>query len=163
MTACASVRRLMLEAETDELRGIGSNAVAAHIRDCPSCARLATRILEETAALDDYLTAEAGADAVDVVLRRAGIASSPSAVAPSRSRPAWARPSAWVALATAASVTLLLIIRERPPAPAPTAVALAVEGASPLVQSSSERTVAVMQTDNPDITVLWFFQGGGDR
>jgi len=163
MTECGSVRRLILEAETDELRGIGSGVVAAHIRGCPSCARLATRILEETAALNEYLTAEADAEAVDVVLRRAGIANTGSAVTPSRSRRAWARPSAWGALAAAASITLLLVARERPPTSAPTAVALAVEEAPPLVQSSSERTVAVMQTDNPDITVLWFFQGGGDR
>jgi hypothetical protein len=163
VSACENVRRLILEAEPDELRGIGPGAVATHVRGCTSCARLAGRILDETAALDEYLAAEADASAVERVLRRAGIPIARTAPTPARPRRAWVRPSAWVALAAAASVTVLLVARGRIPTPTSRPVALAVAAPPPLVQSSSDRTVAVMQTDNPDITVLWFFQGGVER
>lgn len=163
MSTCENVRRLILEAEPDELRGIGSGRVAAHVRDCSSCGHLAARILEETAALDAYLTAEADPSTVEEVLRRAGIASPHWTGTRSRPRDWWGRRSAWIALAAAASAAALLLARGRVPTTAPVPVALAVAELPPLVQSSSDRTVAVMQTDNPDITVLWFFQGGGDR
>jgi len=157
VSTCENVRRLILEAEPDELRGIGSGRVAAHVRDCSSCGHLAARILGETAALDAYLTADADPSTVEEVLRRAGIASPHWTGTRSHPQGWWGRRSAWVALAAAASVAALLLAR------GPVPVALAVAELPPLVQSSSDRTVAVMQTDNPDITVLWFFQGGGDR
>jgi len=160
MTACENVRRLILEAEPEDLRGIGPGAVATHVRDCASCARLAAHILEETAALDAHLTAGVDPFAVESVLRQAGIAGTGPGVTRFGRRRPWTRPSAWVAVAAAASIAVLLITRDRIPAPTPTAVALAAAEPPPLVQASSDRTVAVMQTDNPDITVLWFFQGG---
>ncbi len=162
MSACADVRMLLLEAEPDDLRGIGSGAVASHVRDCPSCARVAAIILEETAALDGYLGGESSTSVEDV-LARAGVARSRATGTPSRPRRPWARRSGWVALAAAASVAVLLLARDREQAPGPAPVAVAVAEPLPLVQSSPDRTVAVMQTENPDITVLWFFQGGGDR
>lgn len=160
MTACSSFQEMLLEADPDVLRGEGDSPLAAHVRDCPRCARAATLFLRGADILGETLannTATPSDEVIDSIIRRARAESMPtSAVA--RARTAWfLRPSArWVTLAAAASVAALLFVGgpRRPRIPVtPTQIAMAL----PLVDASDESNVAVIQTDNPDITVLWFF------
>ena len=62
----------------------------------------------------------------------------------------------WVGLAAAAAVAGLLLVARGgdPPAPLPVAQAQAL----PTVEEASTGGVAIIETDNPDITVLWFFE-----
>lgn len=56
----------------------------------------------------------------------------------------------------AAAAGLLLVARG--PAPVPEGMPrVATVPPPPLVETSSAATVAVLETGNPDITVLWFF------
>jgi hypothetical protein len=150
MTECADVRDLLLDAEPDELRGIGSTRVAEHVRACRRCARLAKRILDETDLLAAYLD-ERPAPPVADILGRAGVPAGPRPSRRSRVRRRWL----W-APAAAAVAALFVAIESRGPAPA-SGPALAAFDASPVVEPATGETVAVLPTDNPDITVLWFF------
>jgi hypothetical protein len=49
--------------------------------------------------------------------------------------------------------------RDPPPLPGRATPAARTEAALPLVESSPGRDVAVMPTNDPDITILWFFPG----
>ena len=152
MTTCAEVRDLLLEAEPEELRGHGASPVAEHLRTCPGCARLAAAILEETAQLEAWLEAEPSVPVAEI-LTRAGIPVGPRPTLrlPRRSRWVWAP-----AAAAAAIAVLFVAIESRAPRPLGAPRATPPE-APPLVEATGGETVAVIQTDNPDITVLWFF------
>jgi len=65
-------------------------------------------------------------------------------------------PRRWAALAAAAVIAALLLLPgERTPYEAPP---ITVRTARlPTVEASAGQSVAVMETSNPDITVLWFF------
>lgn len=160
---CASILPLLLEAEPDELRGVGASDVATHVRACPSCRARARRVLDAEAALDAHLgSAPAGFD-MDAVLAAADEAPRTSHGPPTRAAPphapgrrvrisAWGR---WSGLAAAAAVAALLLLPGREPPTLP-AVARA-EVPPPVVEAAPGHTVAIMATRNPDITVLWFF------
>jgi len=146
---CAEAREWMLEADQTDLNGATESELSLHVRTCARCRRAAHRILEEEQVLWGVLAAatpRCGADeAVGLVRRRA-----------------WRRRWMWRAapLAAAAVVAVALIARREhvqrslPPASAPSIRSgrsgLAVEG-------PPGRSVAVFQTDNPDIVVIWFF------
>jgi len=143
---CAEARERMLEAERTELSGATESELSLHLRGCARCRRAATQILEAERELWGALAAATpgrGADeAVGLVRRRA-----------QRRRWAWRV----APLAAAAVLAVALIARREqvqqtpPPASAPPIRSgLAVEG-------PPGRSVAVFQTDNPDIVVIWFF------
>lgn len=69
--------------------------------------------------------------------------------------PRWTR---WTALAAAAVVATLLLVRsdELPPGPS---IVSPLEAATPPTVESASEDVAVIETDNPDITVVWFIRG----
>ena len=142
---CAEARERMLEAERTDLSGATESDLSLHLRGCVRCRRAANRILEAERELWGALAAatpERGADeAVALVRRRA-----------QHRRWMWrAAP-----LAAAAVLAVALIARREqvqqslPPKAPPTRAGLAVEG-------PPGRSVAVFQTDNPDIVVIWFF------
>lgn len=161
---CRSMLPLLLEAEPDELRGRGASDVATHVRACPACAARARRVLEAESALDGYLGAARGKLGVDAVLAAVDVAApaaapgaprsagSPSSLGSGVRVPAWGR---WGGLAAAAAVAALLLLPGREPPALP--VVARTEAPPPLVESAEGRTVAVMATADPDITVLWFF------
>jgi len=158
MTTCEGYREALLEAEPDDLRGIGQTEVARHVRTCPACARAGEIILETTASLNAFLDSEVPVPDLDALLRRA----TASAVTPPRQaeRPgpvaSWRGSRRWVALAAAASIAALLLLPDRP-APLPPVATVATAAPLPTVESAPGQTVAVFETENPDITVLWFF------
>ncbi|MDP2956787.1 MAG: hypothetical protein Q8N53_10220 [Longimicrobiales bacterium] len=167
MSACTPFRDLLLEAEAAELRGEGGSPLAHHVRACRSCARAAALILEETSRLD-LLLSEAPPLDVDALLARAGVVSGGAAAPVGTHRPAPGAPPRrrlsrrlWVPTAAAAALAALLLWQademQTPPASVTAAVA---HGSPPLVEPAPGQDVAVMQTADPDITVVWLFPTG---
>jgi len=146
---CAEARERMLEAERTDLSGATESELSVHLRGCAPCRRAANRILEAERELWGALAAatpvRGAEEAVGTVRRRA-----------QRRRWVWRV----APLAAAAGLAVALIARREqvqqslPPASAPSIRSgrsgLAVEG-------PPGRSVAVFQTDNPDIVVIWFF------
>jgi hypothetical protein len=50
-TTCVAMRDRMLEAEPDELEGVGASALALHVRECDACAAVAQRIVRDSRVL----------------------------------------------------------------------------------------------------------------
>ena len=146
---CAEARERMLEAERTDLSGATESELSLHLRGCVRCRRAANRIVEAERELWGALAAatpERGADeAVALVRRRA-----------QRRRWVWR-----VAPLAAAAVLAVVLIarREQVPQSLPPASAPSIRsGRSGLaVEGPPGRSVAVFQTDNPDIVVIWFF------
>lgn len=184
---CEDVRARFLEASGAALAGRGESAVARHLRSCAACGALAARILEETDRLaseleqleprmsegDAVRIARAGRAAAD---GRAVVDRGPSvrrgagtgALGPDLRR-RWAR---WapVPVAAAAAIAALVLTagphgprREgagplTPSADGGPEVAVAVETHPELsVDIPEQGRVAVFQTSNPSITVVWFY------
>lgn len=146
MSDCAHVRDLMLEAEPASLLGSGDDPVAAHVRTCPACAALARIVLEETAALDRFLANAGPVDAEALVEAAWDAPPRAKRITPRRH---------WLGWAAAAAVAGLLFVRGDRPLPFTPSVA--PQGPPPLVEPAPGQNVAVLATDNPDITVLWFY------
>ncbi len=142
---CAEARERMLEAERTDLSGATESELSLHLRGCARCRRAANRILEAERELWGALAAATPVrgteEAVGTVRRRA-----------QRRRWVWRV----APLAAAAGLAVALLARREqvqqslPPKAPPTRAGLAVEG-------PPGRSVAVFQTDNPDIVVIWFF------
>ena len=142
---CAEARERMLEAERTDLSGATDSELSLHLRGCARCRRAANRILEAERELWGALAAatpvRGAEEAVGTVRRRA-----------QRRRWVWRV----APLAAAAGLAVALLARREqvqqslPPKAPPTRAGLAVEG-------PPGRSVAVFQTDNPDIVVIWFF------
>ncbi len=168
MTRCKSFRDMLLTADISELRGDVDTPLTRHLATCEGCAAAARRVVEETEWLGRALARRTPELDVDAILSRAeGEArgdGSPVELPshPSRRRLARAR-RPWVALAVAAGVAaLVLLAREdgRGPRTAPpgvgTSPALSNQ-ALPTVEAAPGHDVAVIPTDNPDVTVVWYF------
>lgn len=148
----------LLRADVDELDGSGSSELAAHIRGCERCGALARSVLSGYEALDDTLEAAVELHAPRVVAL--GRARGGAGV---RRRARWRlpMPGTWaVATATAASIAAALALV----LPAPHGSRLeqvwqppATVARAPVV-SAPHHNVAVIQTDDPDITVFWFYK-----
>lgn len=155
MSDCAPITDLLLEADPAELRGVGETEVARHVRTCARCAEAAETILGATARLDEALATTRAAVDVDALLRRAESERQQAGPVEKRTRvlrlPGWRR---WGALAAAASVAALLLARSGEP-PAPAGARIAVP--QPALEVAEGDNVAVIPTNDPDITVLWFF------
>jgi hypothetical protein len=158
MTTCDRYREALLEAEPDDLRGLGQTEVARHIRACPACARAGGIILDTTASLNAFLASGGHVSDLDTVLRRAATSGGTTPMPTDRpeSALAWRSRRRWVALAAAAAISALLLLPRRPP-PLPPVATVANAAPLPSLESAPGQTVAVFETGNPDITVLWFF------
>lgn len=144
---CQTARERLLEADLSELRGEGE--LALHLRTCHHCRQQARVILDQYAALRTALERQAlELDPADTRWR----ALSPQG-------PAWRRWQVLLPLALAASLAVLVVARRpQPSLPTNTPVpVLATGGAGLEVQGPPGRTVAVFQTDNPNIVVIWSF------
>ncbi len=153
MKDCNSMRHQMLTASPEVLGGVGDHPLARHIAHCDACAVVARELLLEAASLDSALGAPLPELDVDALLTRAG----------RRARRIPGRRRTWTAVALAAcAAALLLLVRQEgrtpgapgPVAPTPMAVA---STAPPTVESAPGHDVAVIPTDNPNITVVWYF------
>ncbi len=181
MTHCTFGRDALLRADPVELAGTLETELGRHIAGCARCREAAERLLASNRLLDDFLDLAPALD-VDALLARAALGpvdgsgaggfGDPTLQDPTmtedapgdaaqktdrhRLRTRWHR---WTVVAAAASVAALLVARssERP---LPGAASLPVVERYPTFELPAGRDVAVFQTDNPDITVLWFFPGG---
>ena len=138
---CSQARDALLEAELAELLGEGPSDLAAHVRTCPECAACAGAILGSTRALDGALAA---LTATAPLKRSAG-------------RPSLRR-FLPLGLAAAAAIAALLLARRSSisPPPAPRAAVSLPRGIE-VDLSASKRDVAVFQTADSTITVVWYF------
>lgn len=142
---CENALDLMLEADLPELRGEGDSDLAQHVRTCVDCRARAETILAGQEAL---------AEAMDRV--------TPHAPAPDLTRRAQerARRRPWrvaLPLALAAGIATLLLLRQPSAGPQPPSSPPRVAAAPLDVMVPPGRTVAVFQTENPNIVVIWSF------
>jgi hypothetical protein len=152
--ACPDMRERLLEADPAELRGEGDSMVALHIAGCAACTAAALRILTSQQQIVAALS-ELSARAAPVV-PPASAESVRSARNPRRRLLLVLPP-----LAAAALLVVFLLqqrtVAELPrlePVPEPTAYAIDM----PVVNATNGSDVAVMQTSNPNITVVWFLK-----
>ena len=155
MSDCTRSLDYLLEADLDELGGQSATDVGRHIRDCGRCRAMAQRVLDSTARLDAALaTVPDGFDVDSVLVRAKSPESRSQAATISPIRPRWQRIAS---VALAASIVGLLVLGDRDEPLPGTAFAPRLTAQLPIVDPSSVQNVAVIETENPDITVLWFF------
>jgi hypothetical protein len=146
---CAAARALLLEADPAELRGEGDSPLAAHLRTCADCRAAADAIL-------------AGEAELDAALRTLARPSEGSRVIPLRPRHGWSRriaPAAVSFAALAAAVAGVMLAR---PAAAPRGasteqIARLMFPAPPVARAEAGRSVAILQTSDPGVTVVWVY------
>lgn len=174
---CETALERMLEAEPETLRGEGDGELVRHLAGCARCARIAATLVEESDAVDRALdewageiSADATADAALAAIRATptdevappGFDQGSGAVGVRRvSRRTWMR-RAWVPLAAAAALAGILFLtrHEMPFPPASGSDGPAVEPRVS-VTPPPDRNVAIMETENPNITIVWLYQRGG--
>jgi len=184
MTDCVVHRERLLEASPPELRqalararatdpraegvgaGIDSARFETHLASCPTCLAAAERVVEGLDALDRALDMgpDMGLDmGLDTALDDRSSGVDPVAIleraraAAGKGRPSWARSDRMAAaLLAAAAVALVFVRPPSGPSPHPPS-AVAARPTGPDVEAPAGRNVAVLSTDNPDITVLWIF------
>lgn len=149
MITCDTARELLLEAEPAELRGEGDGRLAAHLRGCPACRQRAAFLLAQTELLRDTLATLRPVEGRPGFLAAAG--GSPGGMT--------RRWPVLVPLALAAGIAALLLV-SRHEATAPDSAALQLAAATPPaldVQVPTGQAVAVFQTANPNIVVIWSY------
>jgi hypothetical protein len=145
---CESARELLLEAEPAELRDEGDRPLAVHLRTCAACGRRAAFLLEQT----DWLR-----DALATVRAAQGQPDSHTVTGPARGMAR--RWPVLVPLALAAGIAGLLLVNRRGVTPfhgGPPEIA----GGNPTsldVQVPPGQSVAVFQTANPNVVVIWSY------
>ena len=151
MITCETARELLLEADPAELRGEGDGSLAAHLRACAACRQRAQFLLGETDVLRSSLFA-LGPAAHEPV---------PALAVPHRpTRSAtWRGARILVPLALAAGIAVLVLVRgHQVTPPARAGLQLAKATPAPLdVQVPAGQSVAVFQTANPNIVVIWSY------
>lgn len=155
---CAEAIEALLEAETKTLEGRGDEPLARHMRECPSCAERARTILQGEAALVQALDARLRELDLEQILDRAGTAGTGQHTLLPPHRLHWSlsrQGRTLLPLAAAAAMAALFLTRE-PSLPGPVySPPPATTGLD--VQVPEGRSVAVLETNNPEVTVLWLF------
>ena len=157
---CTATREWILEVDPEELERDATGEHTEHLAECDECRALADEILGADAVLRDALDSVEPALDVEAALVRAREAHEAQVAKPHYRRWRVALP-----LAAAALGGLLLLNRPTPvsvrtfdPATVRAARALGLAGAGPLVRAESHERVAVLPTENPNITVIWFME-----
>lgn len=165
---CGRARELLLEAAPRELRGEGQGALAAHLSRCPDCRAAARTLLEGQEELDQALARMASAgtsvDQVLASLRRERVAPGTKETVELRTpgRGSWIR---WASLAAAAALAGVLAWAPwdgpgRRPAGGEEVggrEARVVEPPEGGLRVEADRRFALMKTDDPGISVVWFY------
>jgi predicted anti-sigma-YlaC factor YlaD len=149
---CAEALQAMLEAEPSELEGKGESHLVGHLRDCPRCREMARTVLIQEEALGQGLAEAVALPDLDALLDQAlGPKANPWVL---RFRP---RRTGLTLFPLAAAATLAALFLGGDPrlpgdpyAPAEPAPGLGLD-------VPEGRDVAVLATNDPKITVLWFF------
>jgi anti-sigma factor RsiW len=155
MMTCAQAREALLDAEVAELSPSSGSPLAAHFAACAECRRLADRILLGTDALRRERSRRPREPADE-----AAPAARQEATRIRRMRRRWLAATPALAAAAVAAILLARSWGSRlPSAPAAASAASAAAGAPtdlPLVAGAAH-TVAVFETANPKIVVVWQF------
>ncbi len=160
MMDCSTTREWILEVDPEELEQDATGEHADHLAECPECRARANEILGAEVALRDTLDSVEPALGVEAALVRAREAAA--------ARKATFRRRRWqVAVPLAAAALGGILLMNRPtPAPGPAfdpatmraARELGLVGARPVVNAEGHQRVAVLPTQNPNITVIWFME-----
>jgi hypothetical protein len=150
---CDEAREALLEADLAELDGTAATPLAAHVATCAECRHLAERIVLGTDAL--------GREREHRPRRPAGDAAAAARRDADRIRRVRRRWLAATPALAAAAVAVILLARSWTPGPpsgpfASSPPATPVEPGLPLVAAAAP-TVAVFETANPKIVVVWQF------
>lgn len=153
---CLEARLALLEADLQTLRGSGPDPLARHLRNCAKCRAMADAILQGQGTLADTLATSVPPPDLDRIIRlAAGKADAESSVRRHLPEGFRFRARLSVSLALAACLALLFLFRAPalpgpPYTPPPPSEALQVE-------ALEGQTVAVLETSNPEISVVWLF------
>jgi hypothetical protein len=140
---CEEVRAAMLDAELDELRGIGDSAVAEHVAACADCNAYAQKILRS------YASMAAG-------LERMSTQTGEAPVIPMR--PKRSKPPRWLPLPLAAAAILALLLVRTPQDELPNVDALArmITKDTPLVTPPAGKQAMVLERN--EMTIVWLYE-----
>jgi len=146
---CAAARALLLEADPAELRGEGDSPLAAHLRGCADCRAAADAIL-------------AGEAELDAALRALATPSADPRVIPLRPRSRGMRIAPAVGTLAALAATVAAVMLARPHSAAPRGataeqIARLMFPTPPVARAADGRSVAVLQTSDPGVTVVWVY------
>jgi len=148
---CDDVRHQLLETEPCDLRIDGSSPLAEHLLGCGDCRRVAQLLLAEqeglTAAFDRLAPTQ-----IPAPVRRRWLAEPRSR---ERRTPRLAR---WLRVAAATAAVILVSVWFGPKGDEPLRLGVTVADRAPIRETTIHRVsgdYAVMQTDNPLITVVW--------
>jgi predicted anti-sigma-YlaC factor YlaD len=152
---CTEVRDRLLEADLAELEGEVVTDLSLHLRRCTGCRAVAERLASQERSLAAALDAVRPRMGVEEALARAEAESaSRGRVLTFPLRKAWGL----VPLAAAAAVAGVLITSSGGQLPGePIDVAAVRHAPVPTVEESTGQNVAVFETENPDIVVVWIF------
>jgi len=141
-----------------ERAAVPKDAFPDHLRTCPSCREVTERVLADQERL------AAGLAAVGPARPTEEAAS--AAIRESATRRSRHRRASWIA--AAAAVTGVMALRAMDfgggfvPETLEVAVASAGTQLMPEVEAMLDESVLVLQTDNEDVVVFWFYQGRGE-
>lgn len=164
---CERAESLILEAELDELRGAGDGALTRHLGACESCRLKAGRIVAAEDRLSRALDERASAVGVEEMLARvrSEVTGGRAHSAPRKPVGASGRWRLPASLAAAAMVAALVLWATRsgpdggsfdPPVAGPMTEPLGTDGRGAL-RVEADRRFALMKTDDPTISVVWFY------
>lgn len=152
---CTEARDRLLEADLAELNGEADTELGMHVRDCAGCRAVAERLAGQERSLAAALDAVQPRMGVEEALVRvAAESASRGRVLTFPLRKAWGL----VPLAAAAAVAGVLVTSNGGQLPGePIDVAALHQAPVPTVEASTGQSVAVFETQNPDIVVVWTF------
>ena len=147
---CAEAVQHVLEADPSELRGEQDSPLSAHIRSCAQCRAVADRILEQEQALRDTMSSVRARVPAYEALQRARWHA--------RRRNSRRLLVGLAPALAAAGLAGILIVGNGGLTPAEPGQAIAIDSERPpLVESAPGQQIAVFETDNPNIVVVWSF------
>ena len=154
---CQEAMEAILEADPEVLEGPGSTALGLHLQECPRCRAKARAILQGEAHLAMGLARDLRTPDLDEILRQAA-ERGPAGVGSGR-KAAWSVSTGRVIrtlIPLAAAATLVLLLGRSPSLPgSPYVPSPPPSGLN--VEVPQGQSVAVMETTNPKIAVVWIF------
>ena len=158
---CRRPLAALLRADVAELRGTANTDLGRHIRDCPRYRAVAEKVLAANDALDGVFDQPPAVDAGALLAKAQSTTADSMPHAVQRPRKRWRTlPVRWAAagagLAAAAGLTFAFVGSGQDAMPG---TLWTPQVAQPPLVESPAMAATVIQTDNPDITILWFFRG----
>lgn len=180
---CETALERMLEADPAELRGDTDTELTRHTAGCRRCNAVAAALLAQAegvnTAISEYAAAVAGVtEAARTTAARVAAEAALTAIvaeqekgfrpgrapAPDRARGhRWIR-TAWIPLAAAAALAGVLVLGRSPrpfPDQAPALSEPHPPGPAISVHPPADRGTAILETRNPNITIVWQYEREG--